>query len=164
MDGWKEMKLGTTWDDRRAGSLWRRTTNLARQHQPFVAFLLFATFVFLCMQLPWTGSKRDLSSSTFLPPANGTMGPGNGTQVYLPANNFSSKPKFAKVTVASGFEDIVYEKALGTHWDHAERHGYPMYLARENAVEGMFNKIAYLMDILLNEMYKPVDERVEWLL
>ncbi|KAF2103390.1 hypothetical protein NA57DRAFT_18268, partial [Rhizodiscina lignyota] len=56
-----------------------------------------------------------------------------------------------------------YEKALQTHIDHAKKWGYPLYMARENAADGMFNKVAYIMTVLLNELYKPADERVEWL-
>ncbi len=74
------------------------------------------------------------------------------------------KTRFAKVTTLSGFEDTLYERALDTHVQHSVRHGYPIYVARENAVDGIFNKIAYILDILLNELYKPADERVEWLL
>jgi len=89
---------------------------------------------------------------------------GNGTLSYIPNNNDTKPARFAKIAVASGFEDILYEKAIMTHVRHAEKHGYPMYMARENAADGMFNKIAYVIDVLLNELYKPADERVAWLL
>ncbi|KAF1810388.1 hypothetical protein P152DRAFT_378212, partial [Eremomyces bilateralis CBS 781.70] len=56
-----------------------------------------------------------------------------------------------------------YERAIETHVQHALRHGYPLYMAREQAADGMFNKVAYIMNILLNELYKPAEERVEWL-
>lgn len=57
----------------------------------------------------------------------------------------------------------MYEKALHTHLQHAKKHGYPMYVARENAAEGMFNKIAYVMNVLLKELFKPAEDRVEWI-
>jgi len=84
------------------------------------------------------------------------------------SNNIISKfhhgrPRFAKVVIASGFEDIVYERALDTHRRYAQKHGYPIYIARENAAEGMFNKVAFLQVVLLDELYKPREERVEWL-
>lgn len=98
------------------------------------------------------------------PAYNKTMAPGNGSLEIIPdAANAAKAPRFAKIAVASGFEDILYEKALDTHVQHAKLHGYPMYMARENAADGMFNKIAYIMDVLMNELFKPAEERVEWL-
>lgn len=85
-------------------------------------------------------------------------------RVVVPdAMNITKAARFAKIGVASGFEDVLYERALDTHVQHAKRHGYPIYIARENAADGMFNKIAYIVDVLLNELFKPADERVEWL-
>lgn len=97
---------------------------------------------------------------------NHTMPVGNGTLEVVPevAIGSNSRPKFAKIAVASGFEDVLYERALQTHIDHSERWGYPLYMARENAADGMFNKVAYIMTILLNELYKPAEDRMEWLL
>lgn len=150
-----------------------RAIALVKQHRPFVAFLLFATFVLTCMHLPWgaPGTETAGTSATpavvepvFDPSYNKTLAPGNGTIQMIPENKNAQKPRFAKVAVASGFEDILYERALDTHFAHAKKHGYPMYMARENAAEGMFNKIAYIMDVLLNELFKPAEDRVEWLL
>lgn len=145
-------------------SAYSRVGSLTRQHKPFIAFLLFASFVLLCMKLPWDSSFSRFDHE--LQQYNRTLPPGNGTIEFTPQTllNTTKKPRFAKVAVASGFEDILYERALDTHVQHALRHGYPMYMARENAVDGMFNKIAYILDILLNELFKPADERVEWLL
>ena len=156
----EKMKLST---DFRLQSAWGRAGALARQHKPFIAFLLFASFVFLCMKLPW-GSSSQLDHE--IHQYNRTLPPGNGTIAFIPEPliNTTKKPRFAKIAVASGFEDILYERALDTHVQHALRHGYPMYMARENAADGMFNKIAYILDVLLNELFKPADERVEWLL
>lgn len=90
---------------------------------------------------------------------------GHGTLKIEPNTTLAEKrPKFAKIAVASGFEDILYEKALQTHVDHAEKWAYPLYVARENAADGMFNKVAFIINVLLNELYKPAEERVEWLL
>ena len=92
------------------------------------------------------------------------MEPGNGTFGYRPDMNSTTAARFAKIAVASGFEDILYEKALETHVQHAMKHGYPLYMGRENAADGMFNKIAFILEVLLNELFKPAEERVEWLL
>jgi hypothetical protein len=161
--GLEKMKFA---EDHRLHSVRLRASGLARQHQPFVAFLLFASFVLLCMHLPWgsAGSQAAVSVEVIDPSYNKTIPPGNGTIEIMPDSMLMTKPKFAKIAVASGFEDILYERALATHVRHAQKHGYPMYMARENAADGMFNKIAYILDVLLNELFKPAEERVEWLL
>lgn len=87
----------------------------------------------------------------------------NGSEVLLPKSTVGGTPRIAKVTLASGIEDLAYERALDTHRDHARIHGYPMYIGRESAWPGAYNKIAYLMSILLNELFKPPEDRVEWL-
>lgn len=144
-----------------------------RSHAPLVAFIFFAGFILVCMHLPWSAtvinvSKHDILSKfndKWPSDANKTMPIGNGTLEIKPNTTVGDKqPRFAKVAVASGFEDILYERALQTHIDHAEKWGYPLYMARENAADGMFNKVAYIMTVLLNELYKPAEERVEWLL
>lgn len=124
------------------------------------------------MHLPWSRTvisiksvPSNLTTSESNASENMTMPVGNGTLAIQPnATDVSKKPRFAKIAVASGFEDVLYEKALQTHIDHAEKWGYPLYMARETAADGMFNKVAYIMTVLLNELYKPAEERVEWLL
>lgn len=150
--------------DLRLHTHYTRASSLARQHKPFIAFLGLAAFIFTCMHLPWGSSFKAYNAD--VAEYNRTLPVGNGTIEFIPdtLSNTTKQARFAKVAVASGFEDILYERALDTHVQHAIRHGYPMYMARENAADGMFNKIAYILDILLNELFKPADERVEWLL
>ncbi len=157
----EKMKLSS---DFRLQSAYGRAGTLARQHKPFIAFLAFASFVFLCMKFPWGSSFSRFDSD--IQQYNRTLPRGNGTIEFIPETlvNTTKKARFVKVAVASGFEDILYERALDTHVQHALKHGYPMYMARENAADGMFNKIAYILDVLLNELFKPADERVDWLL
>jgi hypothetical protein len=151
-----------------------RSQTLAKQHKPFVAFLLFASFIFLCMRLPWDGAAPYTGRPADSLAANGQLRPdldplfnqtiaqGKGSLEIIPDN--AIRARWAKVAVASGFEDVVYERALDTHIKHAEKHGYPMYVGRENAADGMFNKIAFILHIVLQELYKPAEARIEWLL
>jgi hypothetical protein len=151
-----------------------RSQTLAKQHKPFVAFLLFASFVLFCMQLPWSGAAPYVAPEVdslavdghlrpdLDPMFNQTVSVGEGSLEVIPYSE--KKARWAKVAVASGFEDVVYERALDTHLKHAEKHGYPMYVGRENAADGMFNKIAYILHIVLQELYKPAEDRIEWLL
>jgi glycosyl transferase family (putative galactosyltransferase) len=161
-------------DDPRVHAALNRSTTLARQHKPFIAFLLFASFVLFCMHLPWSQAGQQYPSGSPYraipnvipekdPIFNQTVSQHNGSLEIIPEVSAGKKARWAKVAVASGFEDIVYERALETHIGHAEKHGYPMYVGRENAADGMFNKIAFILNIVLQELYKPAEERVEWL-
>jgi hypothetical protein len=168
---WEKAKI---LDDPRVHAALNRSTTLARQHKPFIAFLLFASFVLFCRHLPWSQAGHQSPPSSpyrttpnvipeMDPIFNQTVSQRNGSLEIIPAASPGKKSRWAKVAVASGFEDIVYERALETHIRHAEKHGYPMYVGRENAAEGMFNKIAFILNIVLQELYKPAEERVEWL-
>lgn len=122
-------------------------TSLTKIHKLLVAFIFIVFFLFLYKPNPTVTFRKQ--TTKFTP--------------EIP-RNITKRPRFAKVTVASGFEDILYERALDTHILHAKRYGYPMYIARENVADGMFNKIAYILHVLLYELFMPADERVEWLL
>lgn len=154
-------------EDPRVNAALHRSQNLAKQHKPFIAFLLFASFVLFCMHLPWDHPHGHGSKTPSIPGLdplfNKTSPHQNGSLAIVPKVIPGKRPKWAKVAVASGFEDIVYEKALDTHIGHAKKHGYPMYVGRENAADGMFNKIAFILNIVLQELYKPAEDRIEWL-
>jgi hypothetical protein len=175
MDWEKARLIG---DNPQVAAAINRSSAIVKQHKPFVAFLAFASFVLLCMHLPW--SQAGVGNGTTLGAAysrnpkittpdqdpffNQTLAVKNGSLEIIPKLGYTGKKaRWAKVAVASGFEDVVYERALDTHIRHAERHGYPMYVGRENAADGMFNKIAYILNIVLQELYKPAEERIEWL-
>jgi hypothetical protein len=173
---WEKVRL-TTVDDPRVLAAVQRSSTLAKQHKPFIAFLLFASFVLMCTQLPW-GQPPVVPSPAGGAGPNGAGGhpipendpifnrtatAGSGSLTIVPPLAAGKKARWAKVAVNSGFEDVVYERALKTHIEHAEHHGYPMYVGRENAADGMFNKIAFILSIVLQELYKPAEERVEWL-
>ena len=129
------------WQDAKLTKPWRRMNMTARHHSPLVVFLLFASFILLCMHLPWSGTWATTGYfsrySSADRAANKTMPLGNGTLTIRPnATMRETKGRFAKITVASGFEDILYEKALQTHIDHALKWGYPLYMARRDVEQG----------------------------
>ena len=74
------------------------------------------------------------------------------------------QPKVAKVSVIYGEVNEYYESAIRSHQRHADRHGYPFFTLRNPVAEGYWNKAEYLHSILVQELGKPVDERVEWLM
>lgn len=58
----------------------------------------------------------------------------------------------------------VYERAVKTHQEHCRRLGYPVFLLRQQVLDGVWNKLAYLLSLIVQELEKPADERLEWLL
>lgn len=58
----------------------------------------------------------------------------------------------------------IYEKAIQTHEEHSRRLGYPLLVLRNPVLEGVWNKYIALLTTLLEELEKPPDRRLEWLL
>lgn len=57
----------------------------------------------------------------------------------------------------------VYERAIETHKEHCNRLGYPLFILRREVLDGVWNKLAYLISLIVQELEKPEDERLEWL-
>lgn len=78
----------------------------------------------------------------------------------------STVPTLGKVTLVIGQDNTIYEKAVDTHIKHARRHGHAMFVHRQPLVQGeiYWSKPAYLLSILLAELGKPEDKRLQWLL
>jgi hypothetical protein len=58
----------------------------------------------------------------------------------------------------------IYERALDTHREHSRRLGYPLFVLRTPILDGVWNKYAILLSVLLQELEKPLDRRLQWLL
>ncbi|KAK3393970.1 galactosyl transferase gma12 mnn10 family protein [Podospora didyma] len=83
--------------------------------------------------------------------------------------------RIAKVTVAANkLDSDVIHRALLTHERHNALHGYQHHIAYQEAVSGLiendrqrrprgaWTKPAYLLSILVSELQKPEEERLEW--
>ena len=84
--------------------------------------------------------------------------------------------RVAKVGVAVNALDIpVVHRAFKTHQFHNDLHGYPHYIADREVVSdlidndrmkrgsGAYTKPAYLLAIIIAELLKPEDERLQWI-
>lgn len=60
----------------------------------------------------------------------------------------------------------MYEKSIQTHVNHGYKWGVPTHILKESLVgEGSyFNKPAFLLSLMLNEMQKPKEKRAEWIM
>lgn len=73
------------------------------------------------------------------------------------------KPIMCKVTIITGGENSVYERALKTHNLHNRIHGYPMHTLRQSILNDVWSKPAYILSVMLRELAKPKSQRVQWL-
>jgi hypothetical protein len=69
-----------------------------------------------------------------------------------------------KVHVLFGDPNPTYERALVLHKAHAKRNGHPMFVCREKILSGLWTKPAFILSVILAELAKPENERLQWLL
>jgi hypothetical protein len=69
-----------------------------------------------------------------------------------------------KVSMLYGASNSLYERALDTHKKHSERWGHRFQVLREDLTSGFWNKPAYLLYSVTQELAKPADDRAEWLM
>jgi hypothetical protein len=63
-----------------------------------------------------------------------------------------------------GGSNSVYVRSLISHERHAARHGYPMYVLSNEVAKGYWNKPAYILSLLVQELAKNPPERVQWMM
>jgi len=86
-----------------------------------------------------------------------------------PSIGLAPESRIGKISILFNGKDELMNHALRTHEAHNRRFGYPLYILRhellnEGTLDGVWNKPAYLLGVLLEEMRKPAGERLEWLL
>jgi len=69
-----------------------------------------------------------------------------------------------KVTMSYGSLPEVYQRALDRQLLHSSMHGYADFVLRSKIMPRLWSKPAYILSILLQELEKPKDERLQWLL
>lgn len=57
-----------------------------------------------------------------------------------------------------------WEHAIQTHEQHDRLQGYRLHVLRQQLLDDVWSKPAYILSLLLREMSKPESERLEWLL
>ena len=75
----------------------------------------------------------------------------------------NNKHRIAKVSVVYGKPNPLYERSLQSHERHAQRWGYEMQVLRREIVGGVWDKVSYLLSLVLQELAKPPAEQTEWL-
>ncbi|OJD30651.1 galactosyl transferase gma12 mnn10 family protein [Diplodia corticola] len=87
-------------------------------------------------------------------------------QATAPNNSVASPSnmRIGKCTAHYGKIRPTYERARRTHDLHNKIHGIRPLVLREELVEGLWNKPAFILSVLLDELQKPAESRLQWLL
>ncbi|MCJ1438569.1 hypothetical protein MMC27_007959 [Xylographa pallens] len=85
-----------------------------------------------------------------------------------PPNGIPPESRIGKISILFNGKDPTLVRALQTHEAHNRRFGYPLLLLRHGlldggTLDGIWNKSAYVLAALLEEMRKPEVERLQWL-
>ncbi|EGU78143.1 hypothetical protein FOPG_09814 [Fusarium oxysporum f. sp. conglutinans race 2 54008] len=75
----------------------------------------------------------------------------------------SSDVRIGRVTAHFGSVQEHYQKALRTHVLHSMIHDNDLEVMCTPVVDSLWNKPAFILSLLLDEMVKPAQERLEWL-
>ncbi|CAD0112680.1 unnamed protein product [Aureobasidium uvarum] len=96
--------------------------------------------------------------------ARPTSSPLKSEEVSEPESElWGHKTRVGKCTIVFGGSTI-YERTVKTHALHDRIHGYPLYVLRQSIMDDVWSKPAYILSLLLRELAKPAEERLEWLL
>ncbi|KAF2085465.1 glycosyltransferase family 34 protein [Saccharata proteae CBS 121410] len=124
---------------------------MPRQSRTTILLLgVCAVLLFFSVCRSGTGSSSAVSSQQPGQP-DGRVGGDEGARIL-------------KATMLYGRSSELYERALRTHDRHNERHGYRMHVLRNQVMDGYWNKLVYLLSLLVEELGKPAKERAEWIM
>ncbi|RNJ57073.1 hypothetical protein D7B24_006465 [Verticillium nonalfalfae] len=80
-----------------------------------------------------------------------------------PEKRYGAQLRVATVTAQFGQPEDHYKRALRTHLQHSLVHQSEVHVLCAEIVDDLWNKPAFILELLLSEMEKPEDERLEWL-
>lgn len=74
-----------------------------------------------------------------------------------------ARTRIGKCTILF-YGNSAWERAIRTHERHDREHGYRIHILRQQLLDDVWSKPAYILSLLLRELAKPDSERLEWLL
>jgi hypothetical protein len=80
------------------------------------------------------------------------------------ADKASHKSVVGKVHAVFGEPNPSYERALALQKAHAALHRHPLFLLRKRITSGLWNKPAFILSTILQELEKPEEKRLKWLM
>ena len=159
---------------------------LLASSKSLLTYLCFACTLFLYTHNHFTNSPEDKSSATSEKTIFDSQP--NATQIAIPSNNVSAsadsvpetpdrtsdvsgknRPKILQATMMFGDKyDGLNERTLQSHVDHAKRWGYGDFILRREIVGAgqwdklIFSKVLHVLNLIVEELKRPREERAEW--
>ena len=110
---------------------------------------------------------HNASAPTTEPSSNNTPDTANGhisEDLVEDPNKAAPKLRQATMIYETVGGNVVYERSIDTHIKHGEQWGVPTHILRHDVIEaGFFNKPAYMLGLIIEEMAKPHSKRSEWI-
>jgi mannan polymerase II complex MNN10 subunit len=72
--------------------------------------------------------------------------------------------RVAFASISTGEPVEAYQRAILSQMFHTAVHGTSIHILCEQLADGAWNKIAFLLHLLMKEMLKPEHERLEWIM
>ncbi len=87
---------------------------------------------------------------------------GPGADLFVALSGAQKSPQICKIT--QRFEPIneLYEASLRSHEEHDRQYKYGMKVLRVQTVETFYTRQAHLLSVIVEELQKPLKERVDW--
>ncbi|KAF1844373.1 glycosyltransferase family 34 protein [Cucurbitaria berberidis CBS 394.84] len=125
--------------------------------RPPVSRSILALILGLCMLLSYT--YPSLVSTL-------TSGAHNLTLTPAPwnATRQQNDIRIAKATIHYDRSNALYSQALALHEGHNKQFGYEMHVLRRRIVRGALNRLLFVQQLIITELQKREEERVEWIM
>ncbi|KAL9124588.1 MAG: hypothetical protein Q9217_006093 [Psora testacea] len=107
------------------------------------------------------GASKSLFSWSAPEESLGTASKNKGTDVATQGGG--PRVRQASMIYETDKFNTVYERSVDSHRKHGEQWGIPTDVLRHDILDGFFNKPAYLLGIIINEMAKPYGQRADWI-
>ncbi|KAK5107467.1 hypothetical protein LTR62_001265 [Meristemomyces frigidus] len=78
-------------------------------------------------------------------------------------DRLGARTRIGKCTIVFN-GNSAWERALRTHEEHDKLHGYRLHVLRQQLMDDVWSKPAYILSLLLRELAKPESERLEWIM
>ncbi|KAM0721632.1 hypothetical protein Q7P37_002557 [Cladosporium fusiforme] len=80
------------------------------------------------------------------------------------SERLGARTRIGKCTILFNVGSSTYwERAIRTHEEHDRINGYRLHVLREEILDTVWSKPAYILSLLLRELSKPEGERLDWL-
>jgi hypothetical protein len=107
--------------------------------------------------------------------ANGTTNPHGAVNTSTPmslgeyvadgipeSKRLGARTRVGKCTILFNGNSF-WERAIRTHEEHDRLHGYRLHVLRQQLLDDVWSKPAYILSLLLRELSKSESERLDWL-